>query len=183
MPPPHPHPACSARQPTKPPSAKTPSPSSTMAASPARRSHFPNLGAATSTPALAPSHTHPQDTRNPRPRHLLQRHPQDAWTLRPHTHHHSANIHVVVVGLLLRPASPPFYRHALVGGNPLAAAPRALLLKPLASKPPVSYHQPMPLHQRCQHGPPHVVVVTASKLVLKVPFVSIPSRHLWWDVA
>jgi hypothetical protein len=183
MPPPHPHPVRSARQPTKPPSAKTPSPSPTMAASPARRSHFPGLGAATAAPAPAPSPCTPAgytESTIPAPAPAP---PPDVWTLRPHTHHHSANIHVVVVGLLLRPASPPFYRHALVGGNPLAAAPHALLLKPLASKPPVSYHQPMPLHQRRQHGPPHVVVVTASKLVLKVPFVSIPSRHLWWDVA
>jgi hypothetical protein len=86
---------------------------------------------------------------------------------------------VASLRLPILPASPPLSRRASAGVTPSAAAPRALLLQPLAPKALAAYHQPaLILHQRRRHGPPPVAAVTASKPVLKVPsFVSLLSRH------
>ncbi|CAD6262431.1 unnamed protein product [Miscanthus lutarioriparius] len=80
--------------------------------------------------------------------------------------------------LPLRPAYPPLSRRALAGGSPNAAVPRALLLlKPLGSKAPASYHQPAILHhQRRRHGPPPAAATTTSKPVLKDP-----KKYQEWD--
>ncbi|NP_001149458.1 maltose excess protein 1-like [Zea mays] len=84
---------------------------------------------------------------------------------------------VASLRLPMLPASPPLSRRAIAGVTPSAAAPRALLLQPLAPKALAAYHQPaLLLHQRRRHGPPPVAAVTASKPVLKDP-----KKYQEWD--